>query len=194
MILLSARQAIHDAYAVHLTGKSYAIDPQEFWESNQGKNPNINQQICNAVEAGMIISTVEGLDEPYKSWAKWAYAPRTEHHLPDQGRFFEWLDRDVRQNLESIERKYREVTKEKIRDVVAYAVLDYRAFVINEIHLYPVSLIINRCNIQRQNWKRDFEPWHEYYWQFCDQQLDRMALVPVANSVQRLKYGKEQTD
>ena len=102
MKLLSARQAIHDAYAIHLTGKSYGIDPREFWERGQGKVPNINQLICNAAEAGMIISTVEGLDEPYKSWAKWAYGPRTEHHLPDQGRFFEWLDRDVRENLESI--------------------------------------------------------------------------------------------
>ena len=61
------------------------------------------------------------------------------------------------------------------------------------LELSCTSLIINRCKIQRQNWKRDFEPWHEYYWKYCDQQLDRMALVPVANSVQRLKYGKEQT-
>ncbi|MFK0569910.1 hypothetical protein [Endozoicomonas sp.] len=135
----------------------------------------------------MIISAVENLEEPFRSWAKWAYGPRTQEYLPEQARFFRWLDQDVRDNFSSIDRVYRGVTKAIIRDVVAYSVMDYRSYVVSERHLYPTSLIINRCKIHRQNWKRDFESWHQYYWNLCDEYLDRSALVVVGGVVARLK-------
>lgn len=191
MKLLSARQAVHDAYAVHLTGKSTGINPKDFWEEGQSKKPDNNQQVCNAVEAGMVIATVESLEEPYSSWAKWAYGPKTEHTLPEQARFFQWLEQDVMSRLDGMERNIREATREKVRDVVAYTVLDYRSYSINERHLYPVNLIIKRCKIHRQNWKRDFQSWHEYYWNFCDRQLDRTALIPVAETLDRLRHGRK---
>ena len=191
MKLRSARQAVHDAYAVHLTGKSTGIDLREFWEEGQSKKPDNNQQVCNAVEAGMVIATVESLEEPYSSWVKWAYGPRTVHTLPEQGRFFQWLEQDVMTRLEGMERNVRQATCDKVRDVVAYTVLDYRSYSLNERHLYPVNLIIKRCKIHRGNWKRDFQFWHEFYWNFCDRQLDRTALIPVANTLNRLRYGQE---
>ncbi len=223
MILLSARQAIHDAYALNLTSKGLEVNfvseakkpdfaqylrnvhrckdetrdrlldefnPVGFFTEDSSQKLNTNNLICHAVEAGMIISAVEGLPEPFKAWAKWAYGPRTEEFLPEQGRFFRWLDQDVTENFESIDRVYREVTREKIRDVVAYTVLNYRSYVINGKQLYPTSLIINRCKIHRQNWKRDFESWHDYYWNLCDTYLDKSALPSVASIVLRLKHGK----
>lgn len=98
----------------------------------------------------MIISVVENLDEPFRSWAKWAYAPRTQEYLPEQSKFFKWLDADVLDNFSCIDRVIRDSTKIKIKDVVAYSVMDYRSYTISEKHLYPVSLIINRCVIIRQ--------------------------------------------
>ena len=139
----------------------------------------------------MVIATVESLEEPYSSWVKWAYGPRTAHTLPEQGRFFQWLEQDVMTRLEGMERNVRQATCDKVRDVVAYTVLDYRSYSLNERHLYPVNLIIKRCKIHRGNWKRDFQFWHEFYWNFCDRQLDRTALIPVANTLNRLRYGPE---
>ena len=191
MKLRSARQVIHDAYALHLMGNSTGLDPKAFWREGQAKKPNNNQQVCNAVEAGLVIATVESLAEPYCSWAKWAYGPQTEHTLPEQGRFFQWLEQDVNCRLDSMERDYRQATRHKIRDVVAYTVLDYRSYAVNERHLYPVSQIIKRGKIHRGNWQRDFQPWHEHYWTVCDRQLDRTVLIPVAKTLHRLRYGRE---
>lgn len=193
MKLRSARQVIHDAYALHLMGKSTGIDPKEFWQESQSRKPDNNQQVCNAVEAGMVIATVESLPEPYCSWAKWAYGPQTERTLPEQGRFFQWLEQDVNCRLESMEHNYRQATRNKIRDVVAYTVLDYRSYAVNERHSYPVSQIIKRCKIHRGNWQRDFQPWHEHYWTVCDRQMDRTALIPVADTLNRLRHGQKCT-
>lgn len=225
MQLLSARQAIHDAYAMHLTSKGFEVNlveaarkpdfssylrkvhrsseekreeklagfnPVGFYSEDKILKENNNLQVCNAVEAGMIIAAVEGLSEPFQSWAKWAYGPRCENFRPEQGRFFGWLEKDVSENFESIDRVYREVTREKIRDVVAFSVFDYRSFVVNGRNLYPINLIINKCKIHRGNWKRDFEPWHGYYWQLCDTYLDKSALPSVASVVLRLKNGREK--
>ncbi len=225
MKLTSAREAIHDAYAIHLTSKGFEANfraeakkpdftnylraahrcrdgireeklaefsPVGFYSEDKILRENNNRQVCDAVEAGMIIAAVEALPEPFRSWAKWAYGPRTEDMLPEQGRFFRWLDQDVTNNFSEIDRVYREATMEKIRDVVAYAVLDYRSYSVNDRHLYPVNLIINRIGIQRQNWKRDFEPWHAYYWRVCDSYLDKTALPAVASVVLRLRYGRDE--
>ena len=193
MKLRSARQAIHDAYALHLTGKSIGIDPREFWQEGSSKKPDNNRQVCDAVEAGMIIAAVERLEEPYCSWAKWAYGPRVEQTLPEQARFFHWLEQDVMNRLVGMERNYRQATRDKIRDVVAYTVLDYRSYAVTERHRYPVKRIIKRCKIHRGNWQRDFQPWHDHYWNFCDRQLDRTVLIPVARVVHRLRHGREKT-
>ena len=78
------------------------------------------------------------------------------------------------------ERDYREATKQRIRDVVAYTVMDYRSYMTNGRHLYPTSLIIKKCRIQKQNWRRDFQKWHDSYWTLCDDVLDRQALCLLA--------------
>ncbi|UYM16217.1 hypothetical protein [Endozoicomonas euniceicola] len=212
MKFISARQAIHDAYATNLTSKGFEVNlvalscspdfsqhlqsihrrkqqhrekllaefnPVGFYSEDRiGKDCN-NHRICHNVEAGKVISVVESLDEPFRSWAKWAYGPRTQEYLREQRTFFQWLDNDITENFSSIDRKYREVTKQKIRDVVAYCVMDYRSYIISGKHLYPVPLIINRCGIIRQNWKRDFESWHRYYWDLCDEYLDPGCLLAL---------------
>ncbi|UYM16268.1 hypothetical protein [Endozoicomonas euniceicola] len=151
MKFLSARQAIHDAYATNLTSKGFEINPVSFPSSGNTRKQSNDSRICHTVEAGIVIAAVEGLEEPFRSWAKWAYGPRTQEFLPEQNRFFRWLDEDVARRLGESERQYREVTRQRIRDVVAYTVLDYRSFIISGRHLYPVSEIIKRCRIQRQN-------------------------------------------
>lgn len=220
MKFLSARQAIHDAYATNLTSKGFEFNqltstpkpdftaylqnahrckpetrekrltdfkPVGFYsEDRTGKN-TINNQICHNVEAGKIISVVESLEDPFRSWAKWAYGPRTQEYLPEQRRFFEWLDNDISENFASIDRKYREATQAKIRDMVAYCVMDYRSYILSGNHLYPISLIISKCGIIRQNWKRDFQPWHHYYWCLCDEYLDKASLSAVGALVWKLK-------
>lgn len=186
MKFLSARQAIHDAYATNLTGKGLDFNPVSFGAKGRCRQSNDNR-ICHTVEAGMVIAVVESLDEPFQSWAKWAYAPRTQEYLPEQARFFQWLDQDVTEQFACIDRDYREATKQRIRDVVAYTVMDYRSFIVSERHLYPTSLIIKHCKIQRQNWQRDFESWHRYYWGLCDGSFDRTALMPVGSVLERLK-------
>ena len=147
----SARQAIHDGYATHLTSKGFEVNqtapvrkpdffsvlnsihkarevkreeklaqfcPVGFYRENRTRKQVNNHQVCHAVEAGLIISAVEGLKEPFKSWAKWAYGPRTQEYLPEQARFFRWLDQDVSDKLASSERKYKEATQRRIRDVL----------------------------------------------------------------------------
>ncbi|WP_299730136.1 bacteriophage antitermination protein Q [uncultured Endozoicomonas sp.] len=183
----SARQAIHDAYAIHLTSKGFDVNPVAFRSGGKSNKLDNNRLICNAVEAGMVIAAVEKLEEPFRSWAIWAYGPRTKHFLPEQGRFFQWLEQDVTERLAKSERDYREATEQRIRDVVAYTVLDYRSYAANGRHLYSTSLVINKCRIHRQNWKRDFLSWHEYYWQFCDHNLDRTSLLSASESVRKLK-------
>ncbi len=179
MKFYSARQAIHDAYAIHLTSKGFEVNPLAFQAGSQSIKLDNNLLICNAVEAGKVIAAVENLDEPFRSWAKWAYGPRTEHLLPEQRRFFQWLEQDVTDKLAESDRDYRESTQRRIRDVVAYTVLDYRSYVTNGQHLYPTSLIIKKCRIQKQNWKRDFQRWQVDFWELCDVSLDRRALFPM---------------
>ena len=186
MKFYSARQAIHDAYAIHLTSKGFEVNPLASRMGSHSIKQENDLLICNAVEAGKIIAAVEKLDEPFRSWAKWVYAPRTEHFMPEQGRFFQWLEQDVTENLAKSERDYREATKQRIRDVVAYTVMDYRSYVTNGQHLYPASLIIKKCRIQRQNWKRDFQEWHGVYWKMCDEYLDKTALIGIVRDVQSL--------
>ena len=185
MKFISARQAIHDAYATNLTSKGFEVNPVGFRSGSKTNKQNNDNRICHTVEAGIVIAAVEGLEEPFRSWAKWAYGPRTQEFLPEQARLFQWLEQDITEHFACIEREYREATKQKIRDVVAYTVLDYRSFSINERHLYPVSLIISRCKIVRQNWKRDFLPWHRYYWNLCDAYLDRNCLLSVRKAIER---------
>ncbi|WP_163372648.1 bacteriophage antitermination protein Q [Endozoicomonas acroporae] len=183
MKFYSARQAIHDAYAIHLTSRGFEVNPLAFRAGSQSSKLDNNLLICNAVEAGKVIAAVEKLDEPFRSWAKWAYAPRTEHFMPEQGRFFQWLEQDVTEQLAKSGRDYREATKQRIRDVVAYTVLDYRSYVTNGQHLYPSSLIIKKCRIQKQNWKRDFQMWHAKYWNVCDKILDANTLILLKNLI-----------
>ena len=109
--------------------------------------------------------------------------PEHKNTCRNSGFFFQWLDSSVTENFASIKREYQEATKQKIRGVVAYCVMDYRSYIISGKHFYPVSLIINRCGIIRQNWKRDFESWHLYYWSLCDTYLDKACLSPVAEAV-----------
>lgn len=187
MKFISARQAIHDAYATNLIRKGLEINPVCFGAAGKTKKQNNDSRICHTVEAGIVIAAVEGLDEPFRSWAKWAYGPRTQEFLPEQAFLFQWLEQDINEHFSSIDREYREVTKQKIRDVVTYCVLDYRSYTISGKHLYPVSLIINRCGIIRQNWKRDFESWHRYYWGLCDEFLDRGCLSVVGAVAGKLK-------
>ena len=193
MKFYSARQAIHDAYAIHLTSKGFEVNPLAFRAGGQSSKLDNDWLICNAVEAGMVITVVEKLEEPFRSWAKWAYGPRTEHFLPEQGRFFDWLEQDVTERLASSERDYREVTKQRIRDVVAYTVLDYRSYAINGRHLYPTNLIIKKCRIQKQNWRRDFLFWQDYYWKLCDEHMDKRSLIEIAGAAQSLllRYSSE---
>ena len=190
MKFYSARQAIHDAYAIHLRSKGFEINPVSFRSANGSQKQNNDQRICNAVEAGKIIAAVESLEEPFRSWAKWAYGPRTQEFLPEQAKFFQWLEQDVNQRLASSEREYRDTTLQRIRDVVAYTVLDYRGYAVNERHLYTASLIIRKCRIQRQNWRRDFERWWEVYWDQCDRNLDYACLTKVSASIVELNSGR----
>ena len=185
MKFISARQAIHDAYATNLTSKGFEVNPVGFRSGSKTNKQNNDNRICHTVEAGIVIAAVEALEEPFRSWAKWAYGPRTQEFLPEQNCFFRWLDSSVTENFASIDREYRQVTKQKIRDVVAYSVMDYRSYTISGKHLYPVSMIIKRCGIIRQNWKRDFEHWHRYYWRVYNDYLDRSALVTVGEVVEK---------
>ena len=150
MKFYSARQAIHDAYAIHLTSKGFEVNPLASRTGSHSIKQGNDLLICNAVEAGKIIAAVEKLDEPFRSWAKWVYAPRTEQLMPEQGRFFKLLEQDVTEQLVKSERDYREATKQRIRDVVAYTVMDYRSYMTNGRHLYPTSLIIKNAGFRNK--------------------------------------------
>ncbi len=219
MHIFSARQAIHDAYAINLRSRGFdvshmapvrkpdfsprlfainkrppgnreqllaAYKPVGYYCGDHVSGGDINAMICNTAEAGVIISAVESLEEPFQPWAIWAYGPHTQHYKTEQARFFSWLEQDINNNLEAINRRYRKAAIEKIRQVVAYTVLDYQAYLINGTRAYPASKIIRECRIQRQNWTRDFVRWNQYYWNLCDTWLDAMALRPVAKAISRL--------
>ncbi|WOG28261.1 hypothetical protein [Endozoicomonas sp. 8E] len=85
--------------------------------------------------------------------------------------------------LES-ERNYRPATADKIRDVVALTVLNYRHFVSTDQYLYSDREVRKRCGIIRQNWCRDFAVWKHLYLDRCDQ-LDRVVLTVIADARKR---------
>ena len=165
--------------------------PVGFYTGDYVPGGDNNQTICNTAEAGVIISAVQSLPEPFQSWAIWAYGPQTEHFKPEQTRFFCWLENDIQNNLEAIQRKYKKPAIQKIRQVVAYTVLNYRAYLVNGTRPYPDSRIVKECRIQRQNWKKDYQSWSRYYWLRCDNYLDAKALRPVGKAVSRLIRGRE---
>ena len=174
---IGARQAIWEAYAIHLTSKGFDVLDQVV----STKTASNGSLICNAAQAGKVIAVIERLPEHLRAWAVWAYGPRTKTFgLSAQGAFFEWLIQDVTIRLLESDRQYREATANKIRDVVAYTVMDYRHKVTTGLHLHPVSDIKKRCGIQHGNWKRDFVEWYDDYREVCNQ-LDRKVLLPLSN-------------
>ena len=190
MKLQSARQAIHDACTIHLRNRGLFVCMPELVATHKGQKTaaaNADWQICDAVEAGMILAALAKLPTPVQAWAIWAYGPETPEYQPDKVRLFRWLVADLEQRLSQCTRQYRPATCKKIREVVMHTVFDFKHFMVSEKHRYPVPEIIRRCGIQRQNWTRDFQCWHSHYWDCCDQQLDRQALQAVAQVVYRLR-------
>ena len=174
---IGARQAIWEAYAIHLTSKGFDVLDLG-GSTNTASN---NALICNAVQAGKVIAVIESLPAHVRAWAVWAYGPRTENFgLSAQGAFFEWLVDDVAIRLLESKRRYGTGAAGKVRDVVAYTVMDYRHKVTIGKHLHTVAGIKKRCGIQHSNWKRDFADWRDCYIAVCDE-LDRQALRPLGS-------------
>ena len=70
MKFYSARQAIFEAYAIHLKSKGFDVDMIRA----TGK-PDNDRLIWNAKEAGRVIAKVESLPAPVKAWCYWCYSP-----------------------------------------------------------------------------------------------------------------------
>ncbi len=196
MKLHSASQAIHEAYALGFKGKGLDIKKMlsaDFKSSRGFKDRN--WQHVNECEAGLILLALAELDPHLQAWAVWCHGPRVPEYLPEQGKFFEWLNNDVgiqllEYELEHRKKPFSDAVCSKIRDVVAYTALDYRHFSAIGKHLYSDSQIQKEAGIHRQNWKRDYQRWQSYAWRLFDE-LDRMLLPLVGGVVSEIK-GSER--
>ena len=183
MRMYSASHAIHQAFCIDMVCKG-VLDAMSMGFSSVKKDKGWRH--CDEVESGIVQGVLSRLPEHLQAWAVWCHGPRVAEFLPEQGRFFHWLNEDVGIRLLSADRNYRPATCDKIRDVVGYTVMDYRHYTATGEHLYPVKEIRKRCGIQRQNWNRDFADWHEYYWLLCDKALDRAVLPVVGEALAKI--------
>ncbi|WP_257282134.1 hypothetical protein [Endozoicomonas sp. ISHI1] len=192
----SASQAIHDAYALGFKNKGLDVHRMltADFKSSRGYKDR-NWQHVDECESGLILLALAELQPHLQDWAVWCHGPRVAEYLPEQGRFFEWLNQEVGIRLLEYELEYRkkpfsEAVSSKIRDVVAYTALNYRHFTTTGQHQYSDSDIQKEASIHRQNWKRDYERWQSYAWRLFDE-LDRQILPLVAGVVVKLKALEE---
>ncbi len=189
----SASTAIHDAYAIGFIGKGQDMEKMLSMDFKSSRGfRDMNWHHVDKCEAGLIIAELSRLPVHLQAWAIWCHGPRLPEYMPEQGRFFTWLNDDVgikllEQELER-EKKFSVGQLEKIRTVVACTAMDYQHFAITGQHEFPVSKIQKFSGIQRQNWKRDFQQWHSYAWNLCDE-LDREVLPLVGGVLGRIKNG-----
>ena len=187
----SASVAIHDAFAMEFVGKGrdfskmLAMD----FKSSRGYR-DMDWRHVDKAEAGLIMKALSSLPEHQQAWAIWCHGPEVPEFLPDQRRFFSWLNDEIGMRLLESERNYRFATCRKIRDVVAYSVMDYRSFVTNGQNKYPVKKIRKECGILQNNWNRDFKHWYDCGWALCDD-LDRRVLPLVGGVLQRINQGSD---
>ena len=196
---LGARSAIHDAYSIQLRSKGFdAFEPRI-----GGTGFDSDYAICDGVMAGRVMALVDALPDLLRHWLVWMYCPAvkatnllqshgirlsvSEHAA--QGKVFSWLNDEVGIRLLESDKKYRSATLTKIRDVVAWTVLDYRESICTDKHPYPVSEIKKLCGIAHNNWRRDFACWHQVALDICDA-LDREALRPVGKMLGLYRDGE----
>ena len=182
MRIHSASHAIQQAYSIDMTNKRGLAIDMNFSTVTR----DMGWRHCDEVESGIIQAALSRLPDHLQAWAIWCHGPRVPEFLPEQGRFFAWLNDDVAIRLLSTDKNYHAATCDKIRDLVAYTAMDYRHYTATGEHLYPVRVIRKRCGILRQNWKPNFVEFHEHYWQLFDQVLDRTVLSVVAQALDRI--------
>ncbi|MGI9276857.1 MAG: hypothetical protein ACR2PT_18675 [Endozoicomonas sp.] len=171
---ISARRAVHDAYAIQLR----TSDPELRTVASSSRDISADAA-WSGLQAGKIIAAIEAQPVHLGSWLVWAYGPRvSSFEMPAQARVFDWLSAVSQKEINESQRQYRVATQKKIRDVIAWTVMDYRHFQMTEEHLYPVSEIKKRCQIRHANWKRDFQLWFHWTWMLCEQ-LDQEGLAPL---------------
>ncbi|WP_163370954.1 hypothetical protein [Endozoicomonas acroporae] len=188
MRVYSSSQAIHEAFALGFRARGQDIKKMLSmdFKSTRGSR-DMNWQHVDKLAAGLIMDALSSLPAHLQDWAVWCHGPRIEEYLPEQGRFFAWLNDDVAIRLLESERAYRPGTAAKVRDVVAYAVLDYRSYTTTGRHEYSVKRICKECGIVQNNWHRDFKTWHDYGWTLCDR-LDAKVLPVVGKVVRRINF------
>lgn len=186
--LSSARTAIHLAYSVQLHSKP--LEPLTI----HGTKDVSNSLIASAIEAGKVIAVVESLPRHLRHWAVWAYGPESERFsLAAQGGLFEWLVKYLDQLIAGSERKYRTATVAKIRDVVAYAVLNYRSRSLCGRDIHQIKEIKKGCGIQNGHWARDFLLWYNWALVLCEW-LDVKTLPPVGKLLALVRDEQEDNE
>ena len=69
MKFYSARQAIHDAYAIHMLSKGFEVNPLP------GGTVDTDRLIWDSKDAGKVIAVVEALPDHLRAWCYWCYSP-----------------------------------------------------------------------------------------------------------------------
>ena len=73
MEFFSARQAIHDAYAIHMRSKGF--EPAAAVFARGDRSMDADRLIWDIKDAGKVIAVVENLPLHLKAWCYWCYSP-----------------------------------------------------------------------------------------------------------------------
>ena len=212
MKFYTARQAIHDAYALHLRSKGFEVNqvsavskpdwsaqmariqrmkeqprvaalaefaPVGHYRGDQSVKLDTDRLIWDSVQAGRVIAAVEALPMPMRDWVVWCYGPWGHaFEMNAQASLFGWISEQLDAAITGCQRRYRQVVVGKIRNVVAYTIIDYRHWMATDQHLYSNKAIKKNCRIQHGNWSRDFKQWQLWAHRLSDE-LDAKALPSV---------------
>ncbi len=186
MRFISAAQAIHDAYAIHLaTPAGGAFDIRL-----TGGAHDANMRIAGCVEAGKVIAVVEAQPREVRDWLLFCHGPGTEHFAGAAWRVSTALWQRIEVALGEAGR-VREKKRRALAALCMIAAQDYQAKLLRGSVMHSPEKIARLLKVPAGNYQRDYGPWIERMEQIMDA-WDRQGrqAVGVLVSDERKKLEK----
>lgn len=181
MKLFDARQAIHDAYALHLLSNGENTLQLYGCRIDKSTACTADSVIVDAIEAGRIMEAIDEQPQYIKDWLLKAYPPDSLmlQSVFLQSHLFDKLFSRVKDNKKS-----------RLHKLCGLAIVDYKMRVNNGNKL-TVEFISSVIGMPRQNLKRD-----GYLSKFREienmlAEYDAVGLAVVANVLRGLRGNRE---
>ena len=184
MRLAGARQAIHDATAIHLLQRD-GLDPTRYGcRISTSSMGSANSLILDAMEAGRILAVIDRQRSHVRDWLLYAYGAETSFSRLSYLRsyLFDRLFRTESRN---------ERRRAKIAKLCALAVDDLKQRY-NNGRSTPQAFFCSEIEISEPNWRRDG---FDKIVGGCHaelQAMDRIGLYAVSDVIRRLR-GEDLT-